>query len=217
MNPDLTQVFLINVGYMLMLVGLLMRDILWLRILLIFSQSLVGSYALLRGDNNMAAWNFVFVGINVARTVRLLNERRPIHLARDQEQIYKQLFLSMTRREFLFLWEMGNPGRSDGAQLVREGELQRDLVLLLSGEVVVRKGDQELARLQRGKFVAEMSFISGEPASANVIADGRVEYIAWPQDKLRTLQQLNPALLVKLQHILGRDLTSKVKAASQRG
>jgi CRP-like cAMP-binding protein len=62
-----------------------------------------------------------------------------------------------------------------------------------------------------------MSFISGEPASANVIADGRVEYMAWPQDKLRALQQLNPGLLVKLQHILGRDLTGKVKAASQRG
>jgi hypothetical protein len=186
--------------------------------LMILSNLLGGSYGLIRGDHYMAAWNFVFVGINLARTVRLLNERRPIHLARDQEQIYKQLFLSMTRREFLFLWEMGNPGRIDGAQLVREGELQRDLVLLLSGEVVVRKGDQRSwPACSAVQFVAEMSFISGEPASANVIADGRVEYMAWPQDKLRALQQLNPGLLVKLQHILGRDLTGKVKAASQRG
>jgi hypothetical protein len=217
MNIEITKIILINAGYVLMLVGLLMRDILWLRLMLMMAQLLLGGYGLIRGDHYMAAWNFVFVGINLARTVRLLNERRPIHLARDQEQIYKQLFLSMTRREFLFLWEMGNPGRIDGAQLVREGELQRDLVLLLSGEVVVRKGEENLARLQRGQFVAEMSFISGEPASANVIADGRVEYMAWPQDKLRALQQLNPGLLVKLQHILGRDLTGKVKAASQRG
>jgi len=209
------NLLLINFGYLLMLIGLLMRDILWLRLILILAQLALGAYGLVRGDYYMAAWNFVFVGINTARAALLLNERRPIHLSRDQEQIYKHLFLSMSRREFLYLWEMGNPGVSDGAQLVREGVLQRDLVLLLNGEVVVRKGGQELARLSRGHFVAEMSFISGEPASADVIANGRVDFIAWPQDKLRALQQLNPGLLVKLQHILGRDLTGKVKAASR--
>jgi len=212
-----TELILVNLGYLLMLVGLLMRDILWLRLILMMAQLALGAYGLVRGDHYMAAWNFVFVGINLARTIRLLHERRPIHLSRDQEQIYKHLFLSMSRREFLYLWEMGNPGMSDGTQLVREGEPQRDLVLLLNGEVVVRKDGQELARLSRGQFVAEMSFVSGEPASADVIANGRVDFIAWPQDKLRTLQQLNPGLLVKLQHILGRDLTSKVKAASRRG
>lgn len=211
------NLILVNVGYLLMLCALLMRDILWLRLILIISQSALGAYGLFQNDHFIAAWNFIFVGINMARTVRLLSERRPIHLARDQEQIYKQLFLSMSRREFLFLWEMGNPSVSDGTQLVRAGEAQRDLVLVLSGEVVVRKDGQELARLQRGQFVGEMSFISGEPASADVVAAGRVEYMAWPQDKVRALQQLNPALLVKLQHILGRDLTSKVKAASKRG
>lgn len=212
-----TEFILVHLGYLLMLVGLLMRDILWLRLVLIVSQSILGVYGLVSVNHAIAGWNFVFVGINLARTIRLLHERRPIHLSRDQEQIYKHLFLSMSRREFLYLWEMGNPGMSDGTQLVREGEPQRDLVLLLNGEVVVRKDGQELARLSRGQFVAEMSFVSGEPASADVIANGRVDFIAWPQDKLRTLQQLNPGLLVKLQHILGRDLTSKVKAASRRG
>ncbi len=209
------EIILIHLGYALMLVALLMRDILWLRLLLILAQSLLGLYGLAAGNSAVAAWNFIFVGINVARTVRLVLERRPIHLPRDQEQMYKQLFLSMSRREFLYLWEMGNPGRSDGAVLVREGEAQRELLLLLGGEVVVRKEGREMARLKRGQFVGEMSFISGEPASADVLADGPVNYIAWPQDKVRALQQLNPALLVKLQHVLGRDLTSKVKAASR--
>lgn len=211
-----TSFLLINLGYLLMLVALLMRDILWLRVILLTAQTALGFYGLFSDNHAMAAWNFIFVGINTARSVRLLVERRPIHLPRDQEQIYKQLFLSMSRREFLLLWEMGMPGRSDGAQLVREGEAQRQLVLILNGEVVVRKAGQELARLKRGQFVAEMSFLSGDPASADVLAEGPVDYRAWPQDKLRALQQLNPALLVKLHHILGRDLTQKVKDASRR-
>lgn len=207
---------LVHVGYLLMLAGLITRDILWLRLILIVAQTCLGVYGLHIDNSAITFWNFVMVGMNVIRVVGLLAERRPIHLARDLEGIYRQVFLSMTRREFLLLWEMGEVRTSAGAQLVQEGTTQQELVLLLDGDAVVRKGAQELARLARGHFVAEMSFISGEPASADVIAANTVRYIAWPQEKLRALKQLNPGLLIKLQHILARDLTGKVKAASRK-
>ena len=79
-----TDLLLINLGYALMLVALLMRDILWLRIILIVAQSTLGIYGLMIHNAPVAAWNFIFVGLNVARAVRLLGERRPIHLPRDQ-------------------------------------------------------------------------------------------------------------------------------------
>lgn len=206
---------LINLGYLLMLLALIARDILWLRLILLCAQILLGFYGLHSGNVAMASWNFIFVGINLIRTIGLLAERRPIRLPRDMELIYRQLFASMSRREFLLLWEMGDPRRYDGSQLIHEGEKQTELVLLLDGEVVVRKGGQNLARLGRGKFIAEMSFVTGEPASADVIADGAVRCLAWPQEKLHHLERLNPVLLIKLQKILARDLTGKVKAASR--
>ncbi len=207
--------FLINGGYLLMLAGLLARDILWLRVILVISQSVLGVYAYRVGNMPMTFWNFVFVTINLIRIVGLLSERRPIRLPRDQELIYQQVFLPMSRREFLYLWGMGEEQRIDGRQLVRQGERQRDLVLMLDGEVVVRKDGKNLARLGRGSFVAEMSFVSGEPASADVIADGAVRCRAWLQEKIQSLDQLNPRLLIKLQKILARDLSNKIKAANQ--
>lgn len=205
---------LINGGYGLMLIALVARDVLWLRCLLGGAQSLLGAYAVHTQNVPMAFWNFVFVGINILRVIGLAAERRPVRLPRDLELIYRQVFAAMTRREFLLLWEMGSPREVEGRQLIRAGEAQNELVLLLDGEVVVRKEGKDLARLGRGKFVAEMSFVTGEPASADVLAHGRVRVIAWPQEKLRSLEQLNPALLVKLQKILARDLSQKVKAAS---
>ncbi len=214
--PDFTlNTFLINSGYFLMLLGLLARDILWLRIILVIAQSILGIYAYRIGNMPMSFWNFVFVGINVIRIVGLLSERRPVRLPRDQELIYQQLFLSMTRREFLYLWEMGEHRAYDGHQLIHHGERQENLVLLLDGEVVVRKDGVNLARLGRGKFVAEMSFVTGDPASADVIADGAVRCRTWPQEKIQSLEQLNPVLLIKLQKILARDLTGKIRAANQ--
>ena len=216
MNVWSLEHLLVHVGYLLMLVGLVTRDILWLRLILIVAQTCLGVYGLDIHNSAIAFWNFTMVGINVIRVGGLLAERRPIHLSRDMENIYKQVFLSMSRREFLLLWEMGQERTSEGAQLVHDGAPQQELVLLLDGEAVVRKAAQEIARLGRGHFVAEMSFISGEPASADVIAANTVRYIAWPQEKLRALKQLNPGLLIKLQHILARDLTGKVKAASRK-
>lgn len=216
MNVWSLEHLLVHVGYLLMLVGLMTRDILWLRVILIVGQSCLGIYGVEIHNSAITFWNFVMVGINVVRVGGLLAERRPIHLSRDLDGIYRQVFLSMSRREFLLLWEMGQERTSAGAQLVRDGAPQAELVLLLDGEAVVRKGAQEIARLGRGHFVAEMSFISGEPASADVIAANTVRYVAWPQEKLRALKQINPGLLIKLQHILARDLTGKVKAASRK-
>lgn len=206
---------LINGGYALMLAALAARDILWLRVILMGAQAMLGSYGLVIHNHAMAFWNFAFVGINGVRVLGLLAERRPIQLPRDQDSIYRQVFASMSRREFLLLWEMGETRTVDGRQLIRAGERQTELVLLLDGEVVVRKDGQELARLGRGSFVAEMSFVTGDAASADVIADGAVRLLAWPQEKLNRLEQLNPALLVRLQKILARDLSGKVKAASR--
>lgn len=207
---------LINVGYALTLVGLLMRDILWLRVSLILGQGLLGVYGVHESNPSMAAWNFTFVAINVVRAIRLLLERRPIHLPRELETLYRQSFLMMKRRDFLCLWEMGAVREANGTTVIRSGERQSDLILLIEGDMSVRKDGREVARLVRGSFAAEMSFVSGEPASADVVADGRIRYVAWPQEKLRSLQQINPDLHSRLQAILARDLAHKVKAASAR-
>ena len=44
------------------------------------------------------------------------------------------------------------------------------LALILSGGVSVVRGEWEVAELTRGSFIAEISFLSGDPASADVIA-----------------------------------------------
>ena len=53
-------------------------------------------------------------------------------------------------------------------------------------------------------------------ASADVVALGELQYNSWNQDKLRRLEKINPELYQKLQHILSRDVTNKIKATSDR-
>ena len=205
---------LVNLGYIFMLAALTVRDILWLRVMLISAQLSLFSYGMVTNNFAVAFWNILFFIINSYQVVRLIQERRPIDLPDDLLELYEKLFSSMRRREFLYLWNMGVIRTAKDVLMVKKGVPQKKLLLILSGTVHVKDEKNIIARLSRGSFVAEMSFLTGEPATADVYADGYVRFIAWEQAKLRSLKQINPDLLIKIQNILGKDLTEKLKEGS---
>ena len=203
-----------HLGYGLMLLALAVRDILWLRSILVFAQLSLAAYAIMANNMAVAFWNVLFVCINSIQVVRILKERRPVELPADAADLYTEMFSVMSRREFLFFWQRGTINEVCDTWITREGERQNELSLILSGTVQVVKNGSAIARLSRGSFIAEMSFLTGEPASADVIAQGRVHCISWQQETLRSLEQANPQLLIKIQGVLGRDLVDKIRTAS---
>ncbi len=61
MDPNLIEKVLINLGYVLMLLAFAVRDILWLRSILIGGQLSIMAYALSINNNIVAFWNILFV------------------------------------------------------------------------------------------------------------------------------------------------------------
>ena len=122
----------------------------------------------------------------------------------------------MKRREFLLFWETGTQGTLEDEHIVHEGEEPKQLLCIVSGQARVSKQGRPIANLSRGQFVAELSFLSHERASADVVAVGELQYNSWNQDKLRRLAKINPELYQKLQHSVSRDVTNKIKATSDR-
>ena len=66
--------------------------------------------------------------------------------------------------------------------------------------------------LNRGDFIAEMSFLTEEPAAADVYLEDNVKYIMWNQEELRHMQKLNSDFWGKLHNVLTRDLIKKIKS-----
>ena len=208
--------FLVNLGYILMLLAMLVRDILWLRAILISAQLSLFSYGLLMENYTVAFWNFLFFLINGVQVARLARERRPIDLPAEIADLYENIFSTMRRREFLNLWHMGSIKDADNEQLIVAGRNQKKLFLILSGKIRVEKNGALITKLGRGSFLAEMSFLTENPATADAFADGKVRYIFWEQQKLNDLQKINAELFIKLQNILGKDLSEKVKAGTEK-
>lgn len=206
--------WLLNLGYAINLLALTVRDVLWLRTVLLPAQLSFLVWGATLGYASTVAWNIVFIGINFFQIVRILMERRPIELPPDLDDIYERLFSEMKRREFLLFWETGTLRRIRDERIIEEGARPRELMLVVSGDVEVVKGGRTIAKLSRGSFLAELSFLTQEPASADVRAVGEVELNSWNQRKLHRLGKINPDLSLKIQRILGRDVTDKIRTAS---
>ena len=54
--------------------------------------------------------------------------------------------------------------------IIEEGEIDDSFYILISGEVVVRKGRNEVAVLEKGQCFGEMAYLTGEARTASIIA-----------------------------------------------
>lgn len=93
---------------------------------------------------------------------------------------------------------------SDGVTLVREGEIGDVMFIILSGEVLISKGpnDVELARRKAGEYVGEMALISREPRSATVTAVGDVRALCIDQKSFESLLRDRPDVSLAVIQIL---------------
>jgi CRP-like cAMP-binding protein len=207
--------YLVHVGYSLMLLALLARDVLWLRLLLVAAQANLSAYSWFRGIDSIAAWNALFVLINALWVIRILRERRAVMLPPELARIHDAHFAALDPAEFLRLWRLGERRIHSGAVLTLQGEQTAALYYLLRGAVAVLQDGREVARLGEGDFVAEMSLLTGAAASAETRTVGEVELLCWPAPRLQALRSANPALWSRIQSVLGRDLVNKIQRVSR--
>jgi CRP-like cAMP-binding protein len=206
--------YLVHFGYLLQLFALMARDVLWLRGILVAAQSVLAFYAWMQGLWPYVFWNALFVGINAYWVARLLRERAAVQLPEELKPVHEKHFAALAPPEFLRLWREGERGTAHDTQLVRQGTRPDALYFLLSGTVSVRQEGRQLTTLSAGNFVAEMSLLTGEKTTADVVAAGPVEYVAWPAAKLARLRSRNPMLWSKIQSVLGHDLVEKIRRAA---
>jgi cAMP-binding proteins - catabolite gene activator and regulatory subunit of cAMP-dependent protein kinases len=208
--------YLVHVGYSLMLCALIARDILWLRTILIFAQGSLAQYAYSNGLFSIAFWNWIFVVINIVWVILILRERRAVELPPELKSLHEQYFAALTPSEFLRVWSWAERKTGHNVQLVTEGQRPDALYFLLAGDAAVCQNGREVTLLNPGAFIAEMSLITGELTTADVIARGDIQYMVWPAGRLARIRKSNPVLWTKIQSVIGLDLVEKIKKASKR-
>ena len=210
------MVVFIHLANAIYLCSYLVKDILWLRVLTVVAGlTLLGYYAWMpRPIWAAIAWNVAFTVINLRQIRILLRERRPVVLRPDELLLYRLAFRRLTEREFAKLASVAR-WREIGAgeTLVRRGEELGELIVLASGRVRVETDGKTLAELRAGCLVGEMSFVTGKPPNADVVAMEPTRTASWRDDALRKLLGSNAELRAGLQEVIGEDLIAKIRPA----
>ena len=203
-----------HLGYLVTFLAISIKDVLWLRIVLAIAQIFSGIYQWLEGRIDIVLWNMIFTLINFYHIFQILDERKPIKIPEDILDIYKGIFNNFSTKEFINFWSLGEIVSKKNKQIIKQGQKQKHLLLILSGKVQVKKNNKLINILNRGNFVAEMSLISNETASADIFVEENVEFIIWDQARLRYFEKINKDLWIKLHNILSKDLIKKIKVFS---
>lgn len=82
---------------------------------------------------------------------------------------------------------------SAGEKLTEEGEKADGAYLILSGEVAVERGGQEIGRLGPGEFVGEIALLNWSAArTATVVAASDLEVLRYTNDDVEQLVHVLP-------------------------
>jgi hypothetical protein len=204
-----------HVANALFLASYLVKDILWLRVFAVVA-SLCLLWVSLGGSTpsyEAAAWNALFLAINIVRIVMLIRERRPVKLSELEARIWELAFRTLTPRELKALLALGAFfDAPEGELLVAQGTHPGRVMILAEGRVAVSSSGKALCELSPGSFVGEMSFLTGDAPRADVHAVGPCKLFAWPKDALARMLKEHPELRAQVQMAIGQDLVAKLRS-----
>ena len=207
---------LLNIGVVLNFIALAFREILWIRVLLTLGYLLRFFYQFYFSHSMEASfWMIVFVSINLFQIIRILNERRKRYIEPKIIDLYKTIFKDLSSYEFLYFWKIGKlRNKTDGEILINEGDYSNSINLILDGNVKISNENKEITLLSRGHFVGEISYLTKEPAIAEVVSCGGVTFIEWNNKQLNELKNNNKIFWIKIQNILLIDMIEKIKRSN---
>ena len=109
-------------------------------------------------------------------------------------------------------------GIAAGRPVIRRGDTERSLVVLLDGELVVpgRRDRWEPARYEPGEVLGELTFFDGRPQPETVVAARDSHVLRIRQENFDVLAAHEPALARQLLMDLGRAMATRLRAAGRQ-
>lgn len=174
----------------LYVVSYMLTSMFWLRLLAIIAAASTFPYFYFQAEPLWSAlfWQSCFLTVNLVNLLILLFSMRAADFDSEEKLAYQLKFSSLKPHEVRPIYKYAERlSLSDGERLLREGQENHKLYLILEGRCRILKHDKEVTILGPGSFVGELSFVSGEAASACVFASGEVKLMAWDREALRPL------------------------------
>ncbi len=201
---------LLNIAYIILVTATFFRTVLKLRIGLIVAALGFITYGIVSGTASIAIWNSVTGSLHLFQVMKHLRARRAVEISVEDELLRKKWFPELDRFDFFSIWSLGESVLVANSQLTTEGDHPDAVSLVIEGVVEVRSSGTKLGVVEPGALLGEMSFLSGDGATADAYAVGAVRLRRWPNERLTALQHLNPEAAKAFHAFISLDLRRKL-------
>ena len=210
--------FLGHAAYGLLVLSMMMRSIVWLRIVALMSGvTQLGYDSLVLHDPVSVGWDALFVLANAYQMAVLAWQARKVKFS-DEEFLFCQnalpLVPPMLARQFISIgaWQ----DVPEGSELTRQGQPVEKLSYVAAGTIDVVVHDHTIAQCETGDFIGELGILSGKPATATTVATSSVRALVFERDRLLRHLRFRPDLNLALQAAFKDNLRSKLSLSNER-
>jgi hypothetical protein len=219
---ELASIFSVNnipghISYVLIAISYWLTDIYWLRVVAILGLAMEILYFTFSGGDLRAGigWDLVFIAINAYQLYRLIQERRSLQLPEAERDFLRSVFAGLEDGQIARLLSAGEfSDLGPGAVLTTENAPLEKIFFICTGSTSVTIGGREISQLGKGNFVGEVAFLTGQPATATVVALGDVRALVFAKDKLNLFFKNETEVAGLIYQLLGRELAHKMKVSN---
>lgn len=201
-----------HLSYLLLVLSMLMRHMLWLRLFVITSAMAGIAFDHFWLQNPVGVfWQSLLVVVNVAELALLWRNDRRARFTAEEDRFRESLLSGLSPGRTRRLLDMGRwETLPSETVLTREGQRPEFLTYLASGAVRIERQGRLLRLVGEGHFIGEMSMMGDGLAVATAVMQdsGRVWRIERP--KLDRLRESNPAAMAAVEAGVARDMRAKL-------
>lgn len=203
--------------YFLLIVSMLMRRMVTLRLLAVASGLAKIVYrAAFVLDPVSVLWETIFVIVNIVQLLIIWYYEHHHRFAEEHQHFAQNMPESVDRSAIKRLLDLSDLERFEpGAVLTTEGTAVRQLVYLADGIVKIEHADRVVAICGPGDYIGELSFLSGNPATATATVVKPTRALVFDQSRLNAAIAADAQLRRTLESALNKNLAGKLTRSNQ--
>ena len=204
----------------LYVISYMLTNMVWLRALAIIAAVSTFPYFYFQAEPLWSAlfWQACFLAVNLVNLLILLFSMRATNFDEDEDLAYQIMFSDLKPYEVrpIFKYAERMSFATDHV-LLEEGAQNDSLFLILEGRCKVIRNGIQIAVLEPGHFVGELSFLGDDVVSADVITVGDTKLMSWDKSSLAPLFKRQGLYEAYFYSLCSIDVAGKLRAMTAGG
>ena len=208
-----------HLAYIVIAISYFLTNVFWLRVVAVCGLFLEIVYFRMTGTNttSVVLWDALFIIINLYQLIWLIREKINARLPEKDADMLRLSFSGLDDSQIARMLKAADwKDYQVGDILTRQDAPVDALYFLCSGRAKVEVDGRYITHLEKGSFVGEIAYLTGNPATAKVTIDEPARALAFSKMRMAKVTAKDSQISGILYQLLGRDLAQKMRRANTR-